>query len=159
MNELGLVGGARGRAGAEVDAVETGPAGGVEEGAQIADGLGRDGVREIHGRTLALWSLQDDVGRQRRVRAVRRRLPPADVRGVAAKTKHTVGRERTELLDEAGVGGGKEAGVGELLYLVAETDIVGGKRGTRLVGVQREGGCILPERLDRRKNRCGGGGL
>src|SRR6185437_3422182 len=90
VNELGLVGGAGRRAGAEVDAVKAGPSGGVEEGAQVANGLGRDGVGEIHRRALALWGLQDDVRWQRWLLAFGRGLRPADVGCIAAEPQDTV---------------------------------------------------------------------
>ena len=62
-DEGGFFGGALGRAGAEVDAVEAGPAGGVEEGAEVGDGLRRDGVGELlEGLFVGRERDDDDVG-------------------------------------------------------------------------------------------------
>ena len=136
MDEDGFVGGECGDVGAEVDAVETGPSGGVEEGAKVMDGEGFDGVGEI-GIGVAELVLALDAGRSDGSGGG---LPEAVVGGVAAEAKDAVGGEGSELGDEAGVGGGEEGGVGELLGLVGEADEVFGDAGAGLAGEELEGG-------------------
>ena len=142
-DEGGLVRGQLRRVGAEVDAVEAVPIRGVEEAAQVADGLGGDVVDEVG------WRVAHFVrppGARRRD-GLGRRLPEAVVRGVAAQAQHApaegnrvsplpAGRERAELLDQPGVRGREEVRLGELLRLVRQADEVDRNRRPCLVRMQ-----------------------
>ena len=154
-NVGGFFGGAAWGVGAEVDAVDAGPAGGVEEGAEVVDGFGGDGVLELRGGLAVAVAADVDVGR----RGGRGGLPVADVGGVAADAQDAVGREGAELLDEAGVFGGEEGWVGELVGLVGEADEVAGDARAGFAGMELEGrggGGGLGERV--KAGESGGGG-
>jgi len=135
-DDCGFFGGAGGGVGAEVDAVDAGPSGVVEEGAKVVDGLRGDGVGEGGGGLADAGATDVDGGGF----GFGGGLPPADVGGVAADAKDAVGGEGAELGDEAGVFGAEECGVGELIGLVGEADEVFGDVRAGLVGVELEGG-------------------
>ena len=115
-------GGAAGGVGAEVDAVDAGPSGAIEESSEVVDGLGGDGVGERGGGFAVAGAADLDV----RCGGGGRGLPIADVGGVAADAENAVGGEGSEFFDEAGVLEGEEGRVGELVGLVGEADEVVG---------------------------------
>jgi hypothetical protein len=114
-----------GGAGGEVEGVDEAPVGGVEEGAEVADGLvGDDAVfifldGGVDERPLPV--VLDAVADAAELFGVvlADAFPWGDVAEVAAQAEDAVGGEIAEGGDEWGVAGGEEFGVIDLGQLVA----------------------------------------
>lgn len=147
----GFFRGGIGSGGAEIEAVDDGPVGGVEEAGEVVDGFGMDGgvgVGHPVGGAVGVsgWRRRGLVGTG---------FPPAVFAGVASDAEDALRAEGAEDGDEIAVRGGEEFGVGEFDFLVTEASVIkrdGLRRG------RAEGDGEWGFRGENAGRECGGGG-